>query len=337
MDLPNAIYDGEETFSTGAHIGFGKMVPVVDRLLRSRAGMSSAESANPWVDLMATIVSPSTEEAAVIARAHVAFPWVRLHAIRVSSYYPAGERTALQPLVHRFVAESSCFEDDGQDQEEDEDCSTNPHSVQPWLTWAPEIYFGAAAGSMPGNKEELAVEATSGQGPKTSEDKKKIGATTSTKSPSQVNRFTFSLMPSSALKPSPAASNSIGLVNALRVLLTFGPDAAGTFKWPPGPGTVGTSAWLPDPGKARTSARPPDPGKVGASAWPPDPGEVGTSAWPPDPGDRGTSAWPPDPGEVGTSAWPRDLGATGASMCPPDPGEVGGFMFPPDPGCCFGA
>jgi len=84
MDLPNAIYDGEETFSTGAHIGFGKMVTVVDRLLRSRAGMSSAESANPWVDLMATIVSPSTEEAAVIARAHVAFPWVRIHAIRMT-------------------------------------------------------------------------------------------------------------------------------------------------------------------------------------------------------------------------------------------------------------
>eukprot|EP00613_Pedinella_sp_CCMP2098_P044559 CAMPEP_0171783390 /NCGR_PEP_ID=MMETSP0991-20121206/61454_1 /TAXON_ID=483369 /ORGANISM="non described non described, Strain CCMP2098" /LENGTH=189 /DNA_ID=CAMNT_0012391497 /DNA_START=169 /DNA_END=735 /DNA_ORIENTATION=+ len=189
MDLPNAIYDGEETFSTGAHIGFGKMVTVVDRLLRSRAGMSSAESANPWVDLMATIVSPSTEEAAVIARAHVAFPWVRIHAIRMTV-----------KMRRMRTAPRMC-------------------DMEPWLTWAPEIYFGAAAGSMPGNKEELAVEATSGQGPKTSEDKKKIGATTSTKSPSQVNRFTFSLMPSSALKPSPAASNSIGLVNALRVLL----------------------------------------------------------------------------------------------------------------------
>jgi len=201
MDLPNAIYDGEETFSTGAHIGFGKTLTVVDRLLRSRAGMSSADSANPWVDLMATIVSPTTEEAAVIARAHVAFPWVRLHAIWVSSYCPAGERTAIQPLVHRFLAESSCFEDDGQDQE-DEECLVQCEAYNTdGCTWAPEIYFGAAAGSMPGNKEELAVEATSGQGPKTSEDKKKIGATTSTKSPSRVNRFTFFMRTTGGLLP----------------------------------------------------------------------------------------------------------------------------------------
>ena len=72
------------------------------------------------------------------------------------------------------MAESPCFADNGQDKE-NEDCTQMCEAYYTdGCTWAPEIYFGAAAGRIPRNKEELAVEATLGQRPKTQEDKKKI-------------------------------------------------------------------------------------------------------------------------------------------------------------------
>jgi hypothetical protein len=360
MDLPAALNKSETALPTGTHIAFGGWVGVVDRMLRSHAGLDPTESADADFDLQATIVLPSTEQAAAIARAQAAFPGVRLHAILLCSYKTG------RPLFHCCVAESSCFRDDGPECLK-EDLSQANFEADQYHRWTPAIYFGTAARDMRVDNKGVTEEVIVGQGLKTSEDKKKIGVTTSTKSPSQVNPFTFFMSPD-AQKPSPAASNPIKLVNALRVLLTFGPDAAGTSKWPPdpgtagasawrpGPGKVGTSAWPPDPGEAGTSARPPDPGevetsawsldpgKVVTSAWPPDPGEVGTSARPPDPGEVGTfprppgqgevgtSAWPPDPGKVETSAWPPGPGEAGTSAWPPDPGVAGAFAWPPDPG-----
>jgi hypothetical protein len=113
MDLPNALPEAEQALPTGTCIGQGAIVSVVDALLRLHAGKSPAECLDWRVDLHATIVPPSTEQAAAIARAQAAFPGVRLHAIQLCSYIRKGEQKNVQPICYRFVAESSCFFDDG--------------------------------------------------------------------------------------------------------------------------------------------------------------------------------------------------------------------------------
>ena len=81
MDLPNALPKDERALLTGTPIGLGAWVQVVDLLMRSKAGMSSEQSADWLVELMATIVPPTPEEAAEIERAQASFPGVCLYAI----------------------------------------------------------------------------------------------------------------------------------------------------------------------------------------------------------------------------------------------------------------
>jgi hypothetical protein len=115
--------------------------------------MSPAECLDWRVDLHAITVPPSTEQAAAIARAQAAFPGVRLHAIQLCSYIRYGEQKNVQPLCHRFVAESSCFLDDGPECLEEDPMAI--FEVNQRHALAPEIYFGSAARDMLPDNEAL--------------------------------------------------------------------------------------------------------------------------------------------------------------------------------------
>ena len=136
-------------------------------MLRSHAGLDPTENTDADFDLQATIVSPSTEQATVIARAQAAFLGVRLHAILLCSHSTG------RPLFLCCVAESSCSRDDGPECLK-EDLNQANFEVQSHHRWTPAIYFGTAARDMRVDNKGVTEEAIVGQGPKTPEDKKKI-------------------------------------------------------------------------------------------------------------------------------------------------------------------
>jgi hypothetical protein len=109
----NALCEAMRAWPTGTQIDQGAFVTVVDVMLRLRAGMGPAKCSDPNLDLYATVLPPSTDQAKAIALAQTAFPWLRLHAIQLCSFTKKRETRNTQPLFHRFVAESSCFLDDG--------------------------------------------------------------------------------------------------------------------------------------------------------------------------------------------------------------------------------
>ena len=201
MDLPNALPEEMQAWPTGTHIGQGAFVSVVDVMLRSRAGMNPAESSDPDLDLFATIVPPSTDETKAIALAQEAFPWVRLHAIQLCSFRKKGEARNTQPLYCRFVAESSCFLDEGPESiEEDPKALFVADSC---LAGTSEIYFGSAAREMLLDSEAATKEVAVGQWPKTPADEKKC-ATLIT----NFKQFNF-FESNGARKPPPALAASI--------------------------------------------------------------------------------------------------------------------------------
>ena len=227
MDLPNAIPKDERALLTGTPIGLGAWVQVVDLLIRSKAGMSSEQSADWRVELMATIVPPTPEEAAEIERAQASFPGVCLYAIQVCSYYARGEHKETKPLCRQFVAESSCFWDHGEGELE-EDLAAN---MERWGDRAPEIYFGSSARDMAVTIKAETGEVKETQRPKISADMKKCATPVT-----NLNQFNFSL-PADALKPSSAtASNLIDFIDAdafFEDSHLFGPSTVDNSKWPP--------------------------------------------------------------------------------------------------------
>jgi len=171
MDLPNVLCKAGEAWPTGTQIGQGAFVSVVDVMLRSRAGMNPAESSDPNLDLYATNVPPSTDQAKAIALAQVAFPWVRLHAIKLCFFTKKVETRNTQPLFHRFVPESSRFLDGGPESIEEDPKALFVADL--CLAGTSEIYFGSAAREMLLDIEATTKEVVVGQWPKTPADEKK--------------------------------------------------------------------------------------------------------------------------------------------------------------------
>jgi hypothetical protein len=95
---------------------------------------------------------------------------VRLHAIKLCSFKEKGEARNTQPLIHRFVAESSCF-CDGEAESLEED-STALLVADSCLAGTPEIYSGSAAREMILDIEAATKDVAVGQWPKTPADEK---------------------------------------------------------------------------------------------------------------------------------------------------------------------
>jgi hypothetical protein len=133
--------------------------------------MNPAEILDPDLNLFATIVPPSTDQTKAIALAQEAFPWVRLYAIQLCSIRKKGESLNTHPLYWRFVAESSCFLDEGPESIEEELKALFVSDA--CLAGTSEIYFGSAAREMLLDSEAETKEVAVGQWPKTPADEKK--------------------------------------------------------------------------------------------------------------------------------------------------------------------